>query len=101
MHSSGGIVQDRASLLKALKEGSTKFNAMDASEVKVRVYGDTAVVTGRYLAKYQSRGLEGVTMIDQGCFSRVFVRRAGRWQYVHSQSTLVLAELPGSGSRPK
>jgi ketosteroid isomerase-like protein len=98
---SKGIVQDKDSLLKELKEGFTKFNAMDASEVKVRVYGDTAVVTGRYLAEYQVRGREGATVLDVGRFGRVFVRRDGKWQYVHSQSTLVLAELPGSGPRPK
>jgi hypothetical protein len=98
---SKGIVQDKDSLLKELKEGFTKFNAMDASEVKVRVYGDTAVVTGRYLAEYQVRGREGVTELDIARFGRVFVRRDGKWQYVHSQSTLVLAELPGSGPRPK
>jgi Domain of unknown function (DUF4440) len=98
---SKGIVQDKDSLLKELKEGFTKFNAMDASEVKVRVYGDTAVVTGRYVAEYQVRGRAGVTVLDVGRFGRVFVRRDGKWQYVHSQSTLVLAELPGTGSRPK
>ena len=98
---SKGIVQEKDSLLKELKEGFTKFNAMDASEVKVRVYGDTAVVTGRYVAEYQFRGREGVTELDVGRFGRVFVRRDGKWQYVHSQSTLVLAELPGTGQRPK
>jgi ketosteroid isomerase-like protein len=92
---SDGRVKDKAVLLKALKERSTKYTAMDASEVKVRVYGDTAVVTGRYVAKYQDQRRE---MIDAGRFGRVFRREGARWQFVHGQSTLILAELPGASS---
>jgi ketosteroid isomerase-like protein len=81
-----------------MKEGSMKYTVMDASEVKVRVYGDTAVVTGRYVAKYQDQKRE---TIDAGRFGRVFRRDGARWQYIHGQSTHILAELPGTLSETR
>ncbi len=80
-------IRDKAALLKALKEASTKFTAIKTAEVKVRVYGDAAVVTGRYFVQSLSRGREGIPFDDVGSFGRVFVRKGGRWQYVQSQST--------------
>jgi hypothetical protein len=51
----------------------------------VRLYGDTAVVTGRY---------QNVVCTPQGeqppkhaRFIRVYVRRSGRWQNVAHQAT--------------
>ena len=53
---------------------------------KVRLYGDTAVVTGRSTAK----GKDQQGAIDeQRRWTRVFVRQDGRWQLVHFQGTLV------------
>ena len=90
-------IRDRAALLKALKEGSTKFTAIKTAEEKVRVYGDAAVVTGYYFVQSQSRGREGISFDDHGSFSRVFVRKGGRWQYVHSQSTYNVGWEVGGG----
>ena len=90
-------IRDKAALLKALKEGSTKFTEIRTVEVKVRVYGDAAVVTGLYFVQSLSRGREGIPFNDVGSFGRVFVRKGGMWQYVHSQSTPNVGWESGAG----
>jgi ketosteroid isomerase-like protein len=61
----------------------------ELSDMKVRVHGDTAVVTGR---------LHRVGKDKNGSFDRnyiftdTFVKRDGRWQVISSQSTLVAPE---------
>jgi ketosteroid isomerase-like protein len=80
-------IRDKAALLKALKEGSTKFTAIKTADLKVRVHGDAAVVTGHYFVESLSRERAGIPSNELGSFGRVFARKGGKWQYVHSQST--------------
>jgi ketosteroid isomerase-like protein len=94
-------IRDKAALLKALKEGSTKFTAIKTAEVRVRVHGDAAVVTGDYSVQSLSPGREGIPFGDVGSFSRVFVRKGGRWQCIHSQSTPNVGWQQGGGRPPQ
>ena len=61
----------------------------ELSDMRVRVYGDTAVVTGR---------LRLIGKDKTGAFNRnfvftdTFINRDGRWQVISSQSTLVTPE---------
>src|SRR5262249_7530334 len=50
-HRPNGIIENRAQYLDNRKNGRVHFESLVADEVKVRVYGDTAVVTGRSTAK--------------------------------------------------
>jgi ketosteroid isomerase-like protein len=60
------------------------YESLVANDVKVRVYGDTAIVT--YLST--AKGKDPLRAIDdQRSFTRVFVRQDGRWKQVHSQAT--------------
>jgi uncharacterized protein (TIGR02246 family) len=67
----------------------TDTNQMEPStidDVEVRVFGDTAVVTGRNHA----RGTQSGTPFDVRLrFTDVFVRRDGQWQAVASHATLI------------
>ena len=54
------------------------------SDLAVRVYGDTGVVTGAWNAKFMVDGKEQSGTIR---FTDVFVKRKGRWQGVASQNT--------------
>ena len=51
-------------------------------EIKVRVYGDTAIVTGRSTAKGKDQYGK---MDEQRRCTRVLVRRDGRWQFVSTK----------------
>src|SRR5437764_9665002 len=51
-----GDVESKAHQAKTLKDGSVDFEAIDPEEVKVRMYGDAAVVMGRYHVKLTFNG---------------------------------------------
>jgi ketosteroid isomerase-like protein len=80
-----GAVQTKAQNLEGYRSGKTGFQKMDLSDVKVRVYGNTAVVTGieRYIGEQA-----GVKSTDKPArFTRVLVKRDGTWKQVLKQST--------------
>ena len=86
-----GDVESKAQQAKTLKDGSVDFEAIDPEEVKVRVYGDAAVVMGRYHVKLTSNGQK----IDQLVrTTEVFVKQGGKWQVVSTQVTSI-AGPPG------
>src|SRR5262245_17103543 len=74
-----GTVEQRAQYLENRKARRVAFESLIADDIKVRLHGDTAVVTGRNTVKGQNdRGArEG-----QSRWTRVFVRRDGRWRLV-------------------
>jgi ketosteroid isomerase-like protein len=81
-----GDVENRAQYLQDRKDGRVDFESLEADDIKVRFYGDTAIVTYRSRAK----GKDQYGAIDeQRRWTRVFVRRNGRWQLVHSQGTTI------------
>src|SRR5262245_65700762 len=83
-HRPRGTVEDRSQYLENRKARRVDFESLVAEEVQVRLYGDTAVVTYRSTAK----GKDQHGAIDeQRRWTRMFVRRGGRWQLVHSQGT--------------
>jgi ketosteroid isomerase-like protein len=62
--------------------------ASRADELSVRVYGDTAIVTGRTIAS--TTGDQPVTV--QLRFTDVFVKNQGRWLVVASHATQIQNE---------
>jgi hypothetical protein len=85
-HGQRGTLENRAQYLKNRKTGRVDFESLSADEIKIRLYGDAAIVTYRSTAKGKDQQGE----IDfQRSVSRMFVRRDGRWQQVHSQATLI------------
>lgn len=94
-----GLIENRSQYLKNRKTGHVDYESLVANDVKVRVYGDTAIVT--YLSTAKGKDPLGA-IDDQRLFTRVFVRRDGRWQQVHSQATpirLAAAWSSQSGGR--
>ena len=49
-------------------------------EVQIRVYGNTAIATGRIVSKVQSAGQSTINF--QSRFTDTFLKRQGRWQVV-------------------
>jgi ketosteroid isomerase-like protein len=79
-----GVVEDRAQYLENRKARRVDFESLVPDEMEVRVYGDTAIVTGRSTAK----GKDQYGKMDElRRWTRVLVRRDGRWQFVHFQAT--------------
>ncbi len=65
---------------------ANRIESMTVGEVDVRVFGDTAVVTGRTRACGSQSGVRYDVTLR---FTDVFVRRQGDWQAVASHATLL------------
>ena len=81
-----GDVENKAQYLEDRKTGQVKFKSLVADDIKVRVYGDAAIVTYRSTAKGKD---QHGTIDEQRRWTRVFVRKGGHWQLVHSQGTTI------------
>ena len=79
-HRPRGAVENRAQYLENRKARHVDFESLVADDIKVRVHGDTAVVTGRSTAKGKDQHGK---IDDQRRWTRVLVRRDGRWQFLH------------------
>ena len=82
-----GQVSNKAETMNNIKTGVIKLSANEVSDMKVRVYGDTAIVTGKSTAKgtIGGRELKGPVM-----FTRVYVKKDGTWKSVAFQQTPVV-----------
>lgn len=82
----GGRVTDKAQDKTDLSSGDLKFQSMELSELKIRVYGDTAVATGinTVNATYKGQDISGKYR-----YTDTWVKRNGRWQAVASQATKI------------
>jgi ketosteroid isomerase-like protein len=79
-----GDVWTKAQDLALVKSGETVIKSWVLADMKVRVYGDTAVVTGRNTIKETYKG-EDVS--GQNRWTHTWVKRAGRWQCVAAHSS--------------
>ncbi|MEK6407768.1 MAG: nuclear transport factor 2 family protein [Acidobacteriota bacterium] len=79
-----GHVLTKAQVMQELGSGERKIESGSADDLNVRVFGDTAVVTGRSVLAGSYQGKRA--SVTQR-FTDVFVKRDGRWQAVASQGT--------------
>jgi ketosteroid isomerase-like protein len=86
-----GEVISKARQAKELKDGTLDFISIDPSEVKVRVYGDAAVVTGRYQVKIKNRGQENNVPVR---ITELFAKQGGKWRCVSAQVTRIAETSP-------
>ena len=65
-----------------------KYTSCEVDQMQVRLYGETAVVTGR--TRIAGTDAKGKPITDtESLWTDTFVRRAGGWQCVATQSTPV------------
>ena len=76
--------------LKAMKDGTLRFDSIEHSEVKVRVYGDAAVLTSRGLVKVTIKGRSETLSVRN---SEFYAKQGGKWRCVSAQVTRI-AEPP-------
>jgi ketosteroid isomerase-like protein len=81
--SDGGIV-DQTRFFEVIKSGALTHDMMESEDLRVRVYGASAVVTGLTRTKGKFMGQEFST---QERATDVFVKRDGRWRCVLTHLT--------------
>jgi ketosteroid isomerase-like protein len=79
-----GEMRTKSDILKGFASGSFHYESRQIRDLKVRVYGDTAVVTGRSVQKGMENGKD---YSGDYWFTRVYVKQNGRWLTVALQTT--------------
>jgi hypothetical protein len=81
-----GQVWTKTRELDTIKAGDLQIDSFELSEVKVRLYENTAVVTMRIVwqGRFRDTDISGPQRMTD-----VFVKRDGRWQCVASQATRI------------
>ena len=81
-----GAVHNKADMLNGFRTGKTKIETLELSDIKIRIYGHTAVVTGNT----NSKGvLVGANIPQRTRFTRILVKRDGKWESVLYQNTRI------------
>jgi ketosteroid isomerase-like protein len=81
-----GSFSDKSQFLKGIKTSSISSDQITNQEVSVRLYGDSAVVTGIF----KEKGVEnGKPFARRGRFTDTWVNQNGIWLCVASQATLL------------
>ena len=74
-----GTVRTKPQVILDFTSGDLKFQSITTEDVRVRVYGNTAVETGRSTMIGQDRG-KAVPRDNR--FTRVWIKQVGRWRLV-------------------
>jgi ketosteroid isomerase-like protein len=80
-----GQVTTKQDTISARKSGQLRYDTINVTDMVVRVYGDTAVVTARAEVKGHQLGED---FSGPYRYTRVWVRRTGHWQAVSYQATV-------------
>lgn len=80
---SNGLIDTKTSFVQSIKDGKLTYQEMVPEDLKVRVYGKTAVITGMCAAKVLSNGQQLNTRFR---FTDVYVKNKAGWQMVSWQS---------------
>ena len=74
-----GIVVPKAEYVRDLKSHDLTWDSVEAKDMEVRVYGDTAIATGRFFGKGH---FKGKLLDERQRFTSVLIKRNGRWQII-------------------
>src|SRR5712692_295747 len=84
-----GVAHDKTSLARAISAGEVKTESLEVTDRKVRIYGDTAVVTAMQHEKASYHGREARDVVQR--YTRVWARSNAKWQAVSFQATRITA----------
>ena len=84
-----GVVRNKAEVIADFTSHALTYQSITTAEVRVRVYGNTAVETGRSTMVGQDRGKP---VPRDNRFTRVWVMTAGRWQLVANHYSLMTSQ---------
>ena len=72
-----GFILTKDEWLARHKSGDLRYESFGLDEVRIRVYGDAAVLTGRESVKLKYRGEDQQAELRT---TEIFVKRDGRWR---------------------
>jgi len=83
----GGVVESKGQVLDSYRSGRRHWEFARSDQMDIRVYGETAIVVGRW----QAKGRNGNLDFDYAArFLSVWVRQGEHWLNLTSQSTEIV-----------
>lgn len=84
---SNGSVDNKRSYIEKIRSGASKYQTVDRDDIKVAVYGDTALVTCHWTPKVLSSGNQINT---NARYLHVYVKTKDGWKMAAHQSTSIV-----------
>ena len=84
-----GTVRTKPQVISDFTSGDLKFQSITTDDVQVRVYGNTAVETGRSAMIGQDKG-KAVPRDNR--FTRVWIKQQGRWRLVSNHYSSLITQ---------
>lgn len=88
---SNALVETKDAFLTSITAKAIQYRSLQPSGVKIQLYGDSAVMTGRVDIQVTLRG-QDVALPAR--FTAVYVRQAGAWRLAAWQTTRIPEEKP-------
>ncbi|HVG36011.1 MAG TPA: nuclear transport factor 2 family protein [Pyrinomonadaceae bacterium] len=82
-----GLIISKQQLLERVASNPDAFDRLEFDEFSLRLFGDTAVVTGRLSISGSDNEDDGFSLRQR--FTRVYVKRNSLWQAVAAQVTVM------------
>ena len=96
--STGDVTTRNEQIADIFDKGAPRMLSMLQRVISVRMFGDTAVVSGTYDVKWRT---DGPVREERGIFTHVYTRMQDRWECVNAQRTAVVDTMPGSTKKKK
>jgi ketosteroid isomerase-like protein len=81
-----GGVNPKVDMLRGLKESEAVIEPFETEDVVVKVFGNTAIITGRFTQKVI---FKGQTYTGQFRYTDVYIKRNQHWQAVAAHSSRI------------
>jgi hypothetical protein len=92
-----GAIDTKTSYLDTVRTGRIRWVEVKPSGMKARVYGNTAVVTGRLDQKITTGANPAPTEMAIRTID-IYVKRDGRWQLTDFQASSIAGARPAAGA---
>jgi hypothetical protein len=86
-----GLIRTGAQNAEAMRSGALKFEKVDYSDQRVKLYGGVAIVTG---IGHRSGSFGGSAFEQRFRYTRIYARQDGSWRVVFAQTTRIEAPTP-------
>ena len=95
-----GICVDKAAVTAEIRAAAEKavVGKYDKSDLRIRVYGDTAVSSYRISAEAM---FDGIEIKRELCITNVWMKRNDRWQIVARHTASLPDDTPPANERPQ
>ena len=84
-HSTGAL-DDKTGFIRAISSGAVRYRTMERDDVKVRIYGGIAIITGRARFEVTVNGADSTVRLR---FHSIWAKRGAGPQFVSWQATLL------------